>query len=246
MKNRQTTYAATHPGKMGDCLYTLPFLRYVYGVTGRKIDFFSSSYCEPLRALFEYQHFINSFNIAKDYKIERMDMGIQPWQISVPANYEHVFQLGFQSVPDCSIHQFIAKCQGISIELGISYDYPSRISIPIKKDYIVIAPRGETSYKNVFNAVADETNAVIVGGIGDYTGHGLDATGLDMLETASVIARSRGFFGLMSSQLVIANGFDIPRISPHDDKSWDMRHVIYSKYNHYPVNPCADDILRLL
>lgn len=239
-------YAASMPGRLGDCIYVLPFLRYVYGVTGEKIDFYTSDYCKPLRMLFEYQPCINSFNILDKYVIERHDMGTQPWHMPIPEGYEQVFQLGFQSVPDRAIHQFIAAQQGIGLALGVRYEVPIFADWATAKDYICIAPRGQTSFQSLFDELADRTNAVIIGGTGDYTGHGRDYTGLDLLKTAFILSRSSGFVGLMSSQLVLANGFDIPRIAPHDGKSWDMRHVIYSAYNHYPVNPSVDDVVALL
>lgn len=246
-------YAAFHPGKIGDALYALPFIRFIYGQIGEKLDFFTSDYCEPMRSLFEYQHCINSFNIAPGYKIERMDMGCQPPFADIKG-YEHVFQLGFQRVPDRAIHQFIAKEQGVDIGLGIRYDYPE-MSYTLKSalektvgldEYICIAPRGNTSFGNLFDTVAQRMPAVIIGGAGDYRGYGVDLTQLDFLETTTVLSRARGFIGLMSSQLVLANGFDYPRIAPWDGSSWDMRHVCYTEYNHYPVNPSTDDILKLL
>jgi hypothetical protein len=241
----KSKFAACHPGKIGDALYTLPLLRYIYGITGDKIDFYTSDYCAPMRSLFEYQPCINSFNIASDYKVERMDMGCQPWYMPIE-EYEQVFQLGFQSVPDRAIHQFIAKEQGITTGLGIRYEHPEVPKWNIIGDYVCIAPRGETSYSTLFNEVADKTLAVIIGGEGDYTGHGIDMTGISLLQTCSLLSRAKGFVGLMSAMLVLANGFDIPRIAPHDNRSWDMRHVVYTPYNHYPINPTAEEVLQLL
>lgn len=241
----RSKYAAFHPGKIGDALYSLPLLRYIYGVTGEKIDFYTSDYCAPMRSLFEYQPCIGGFNIAPEYKIERMDMGCQPWYASI-SGYEQVFQLGFQSVPDRAIHQFIAAQQGITLALGVRYDLPVYADWCTKSNYICIAPRGQTTFQPLFDELADRTSAIIIGGAGDYTGHGQDYTGLDLCKTAYILSRSRGFVGLMSAMLVLANGFDIPRIAPHDNHSWDMRHVIYSEYNHYPVNPSADDVMMLL
>ncbi len=243
-------YAAFHPGKIGDALYALPLIRYIYGVTGEPLDFYTSDYCEPMRALFEYQPCINSFNIAPGYRIERMDMGCQP-PFAILDGYEQVFQLGFRSVPDRAIHQFIAAQEGITIALGVRYEHPKRGPSLPKQRHICIAPRGETSYTALFNDVADilqkqNIQPLIIGGVGDYTGHGIDYTGRNLLETTTILSRAIGFIGLMSSQLVLANGFDIPRIAPHDGRSWDMRHVIYSEFNHYPVNPTADDIMVLL
>jgi hypothetical protein len=67
-----------------------------------------------------------------------------------------------------------------------------------------------------------------------------------MLSTLSILSGAKGFVGLMSSQLVLANGFPYPRIAPHDGRSWDMRHVINTEYNHYPINPSVEQILSLL
>lgn len=236
-------YAVFHPGKIGDALYSLPFTRFIYGCTGERLDFYTSDYCAPMKELVEYQPYISSFNIAPNYRIERMDMGCQPHSAQIDG-YDHVWQLGFRRVPDRAIHQFIAHEQGVDAPLGVRYDCPTLS--PIAGDYICIAPRGETTYGALFDELAQELPTVIIGGAGDYRGYGYDMTGADLLTTSSILKQSRGFVGLMSSQLVLANGFDIPRIAPHDGKSWDMRHVIRTKFNEYPINPRAEDILNIL
>jgi ADP-heptose:LPS heptosyltransferase len=246
--------AAAHPGKMGDALYVLPFLRYVYGVTGSKIDFYTSDYCAPLRDLFLYQPYINDFIMPDNYKVERMDLGCQPWQMPIPDRYDQVFQLGFRRVPDRAIHQFIAHEQGVDLGLGIRYECELKDKHTVPG--IVIAPRGLTSYNDMFSELAEKLVhrkefVAIVGGQGDNKlvcdqKNITDLTGYDILTTAYVISKSKAFIGLMSSQLVLANGFDIPRVAPHDGKSWDMRHVVYTPWNHYPINPSADDILNII
>jgi hypothetical protein len=236
--------AVTHPGKMGDTLYALPLARLLYGINGEKIDFYTSEYCRPLKELIEYQQYINQCIIPANYTIERMDMGCQPWLMPVQEGYSQVYHAGFKSVPDRAIHQFIASEHGYYGPLGISYEYP--VQTRYKGDYICIAPRGETTYKELFNSLAQDTQAIIIGGKGDYTGYGIDATGISMLDTLSLLAYAKGFVGLMSSQLVLANGFPYPKISPHDGKSWDMRHVVYTASNHYPINPTLADLKALL
>lgn len=249
-------YAVTHPGKMGDAMYTLPFIRYIYGATGEKVDFYTSDYCEPLRLLFEYQPCIDKFIIPQEYKVERMDMGCQPWQMPVPDTYEHVWQCGFKRVPDRALHQFIAHEQGVDVPLGIRYETNLMGSPSQFAPYVTIAPRGASSYNHVFSKTVAELRkrgikVVTVGGTGDNQLENpddvyVDCTGADMLTTAGIIKKSVGFIGLMSAMLVLANGFDIPRVVPHDNKSWDMRHVLYTEYNHYLVNPSADQIIEKL
>lgn len=247
------TIAVTHPGKIGDALYALPFARLMYGIHGEKIDFYTSEYCKPMQSLVEYQSYINRFIIPKEYVVERMDCGVQPWNMPVSGDYTYTFHCGFKSVPDTALHQFIAKQNGYDIPLAIKYEYPGNHFLHMilqehtkEKPYICIAPRGKSSFQHIFNEVADRTNAVIIGAKDDYTGHGIDMTGLSFLDTLSVLSKCDGFVGLMSSMLVLANGFNMPRIAIHDGRSWDMRHVIYTEYNHYPINPSVDDIVAIL
>lgn len=238
--------AFTHPGKMGDALYSLPVMRKICEDRNTICDFYTSSYCEPMRRLFEYQSFVDRFIVPPQYRVERMDMGCQPWYMPVPETlYDVVYHLGFRGIPDRAIHQYIASTIGIYDPLAIRYEYPYKIE-PVDRPYICIAPRGETTYSNLFNEIAQYLTCIVIGGKGDYIGHGIDGTGLDMLDTLSILHHAQGFVGLMSSQLVLANGFDIPKIAPHDGRSWDMRHVVYTDKNHYPINPNIDTILQLL
>lgn len=241
------TIAVSMPGKMGDALYALPTARLLYGIFGEKIDFYTSDYCRPMEKLVMYQDYINNFIIPEDYKIERMDMGVQPWKMPILEQiYTHVFQLGFQAVPDRSIHQYIAHKIGIDTPLAIRYEYPKSSITGLPKEYICIAPRGNTTFVDTFNTLADSRESVIIGGTGDYTGHGIDMTGLDMLDTLYILSKAKGFVGLMSAMLVLANGFDIPRIAIHDGIHWDMRHVVYTEYNHYPINPTLAGLEAIL
>lgn len=253
-KRHMAKLAAAHPGKLGDALYTLPMMRYIYGQTGAHFDFYTSDLCLPLKELFEYQPYIDNFIIAPGYQVERTDMGVQPWYINVPSNYEHVYQMGFQTVPDEALHQYMAKQHGIAVPLAVHYEYPDLMSLDdeypfdgtLPNDYICIAPRGDTSFRNLFNSVADRTTSVIIGGKGDYTGHGINMTDLNMLDTLTILSGAKGFLGLMSSQLVLANGFSFPKVAPWDGISWDMRHVIRQSSNHYPINPSTEEVLALL
>lgn len=245
VRTRMTKFAAAHPGKMGDALYTLPFIRHIYRETGTQFDFYTSDYCAPLKELFEYQDCIDQVIIPENYRVERMDMGCQPWQMPIPDGYDKVYQLGFQRIPDRAIHQFIAHEQGVDIPLAVEYDYPE-LDLSPYHNYICIAPRGETTFKQLFNGVAQHTNSVIIGSTDDYTGFGFDVTGKNMLDTLTILAGADGFLGLMSSQLVLANGFGYPKVAPHDGHSWDMGHVIKQASNHYPINPSVEQVVQLL
>ena len=237
--------AAAHPGRMGDVIYCLPLLRYLSKRDNVLFDFYTSEYCEPLRSLFEYQDCINQFSISKDYVLDNWGCGGQPFYVPVPNEYEYVYQLGFKRTPDTMLHQFIAAEQGVYEPLAIEYQYPE-YSMLLPKEYVCIAPRGDTSYNYLFDALPHHIPCVVIGGQGDYRGQGFDYTGLSFLETLFILSKSKGFVGLMSSQLVLANGFPIKRISPHDGKSWDMRHIVNYYLNHYPINPSVEHVLGLL
>jgi hypothetical protein len=246
--------AVAHPGKLGDALYALPSARKLAQIHNCKVDFYTSEYCAPMKNLVEKQSYINKCIISEDYVLASMDMGCQPPEIPIDASkYEKVYQCGFKAIPDRAIHQYIAHTLGIEEELSVNYDLEQLFNANLPTDYITIAPRGYTSYLKLFMDVADliDLTVVLVGGNGDavpeWNGHNVvNCTGMDMLATAYIIKNSKGFVGLMSSQLVLANGFPIPKVAPHNGINWDMRHVIYSEYNHYPVDPTAEEVIKLL
>lgn len=239
--------ACSHPGKLGDALYALPSIRKACEIDSAIADFYTSEYCRPMKKFMEYQSCINKVYIPDNYEIKRMDMGIQPYQMPIDGSmYNRVYHLGFRWVPDRAIPDFIALCTGIPLPVEVKYEYPD-----IETDnepYIVVAPRGETGFKKIFCDFITNCplTCYVIGGENDGIGVGVDITGLDLLETTAWIAKSVGFVGLMSSQLALANGFNIPKIAPHDGIHWDMRHVIYSDTNFYPVNPTVLELLRIL
>ncbi len=264
-----TKFAFAHPGKLGDALYCLPVMRKLCADHNATCDFYTSSYCAPLKRLFEYQSFISTFHVAQDYVLNGFGCGCQPPYVPVPDGYDAVYQLGYKEWPHGPLHQSIANSVGINEPLCIQYDYPRlpivtwngaraitfknklghepRMHLP----YVCVAPRHPSSYNDFFYNLTLElrkrdVNVVQIGNEGEYIGVGRDATGFDMRRTVSLLSRARAFIGLMSSQLVLANGFDIPRIAVHDGVSYTMDHVVNGPWNHYPVWPTVEHVLTLL
>lgn len=241
--------AVTHPGKLGDALYTLPLMRHIYKTTGEKVDFWTSEYCRPMLRLMQNQSCIANAYIHQTYKAERFDLGVQPYQMHVNyADYERVYHAGFRMVPQFDLPRWImAQCGIHHIDPEIYYEYDA-LAHPLQYDpYIVIAPRGETTWKQVFLDVIAKSpiNVYIIGGPGDYIGAGHDKTDLDMYDTLPIIANAQAFIGIGSSQLVLANGFpNIKKVVPHHGFEYDMRHFLYSPNHFYLVNPSADQILN--
>jgi len=204
--------AVTMPGKIGDALYSLPAARYLCKKHNKQADFWTSSYCAPLKNLMEYQSCIDKFCINYDYVIEHQDMGIQPWYLPVPDEYEAVYHLGIRSHPK-RIATHICENMGIKEPPKLHYEYPD---IPtLNEDYVIVAARGETFWIDIIKDLTnspDNITVVQIGAQGDYVGSlGVDKTGLDFLETTAWIAKCKVFMGCMSSQLVLAEAFSMPR-----------------------------------
>lgn len=240
------------PGMMGDAIYSLPTIKYLAVSHQTKIDFWTSPYCAPLKKLFEYQSYIKSFNVLDSYKLIGNGPGFQPWFMEVPQDeYDQVFQMGFRSNPYCNLRDFISISVGAPPGLPIMYEFPTRKS-PFSNDgkpKVIVAPRGETTYKGLFLEVIEskDFDAIQVGADQDAISERGDFTGLDFLPTLGLMVYADAFLGLMSSNLVLANGFpDMIKIAPHDGKSWDMRHVIYSDTNKYPIDPIYDQVKEMI
>lgn len=246
----ETKIAFAHPGKIGDAFYCLPAIRWICNRRECKADFYTSSYCAPMKRLVEYQPYINKFIVLDEYIVEGNGPGYQPWYMPVPSKgYDCVFQLGYKYNPDRFLGDWMARTAGAPEKLPVWYDFPA--SSATGSEYIVLSPRGETTYKPLFEALADNNDIPVIqiGAKGEAVGPhaNQDFTGLDFLETLELIAGAKAFVGLMSASLVLANGFPhLPKFVPHDGKSWDMRHVLYSTNHHYLVDPTPGEIMRVI
>jgi len=165
----------------------------------------------------------------------------------IPADqYVAVYQLGFKGHPSGPLPDFICREAGVEprpMEIVCpTFDGP----ILGSTQYLCLAARGETSYRPLFQEIMRQSRFRIVqiGTAGDMIEGDSIHRCEDLAETATIIAGSSGFIGLMSSQLVIAKAFPIVKVAPHDGVHWDMSHVVRSSWNRYPVNPTAQQVLR--
>lgn len=243
--------AFSHPGKMGDALYTLPTIKALCERENKKADFYTSDYCRPMRRLFEHQPYINKFIVPENYAIENFGCGGQPWQMPIPDGYDGVYQLGFRTTPNKSIPEFIAESAGLAFTDINPITYTHQNLKFFDFPYIVIATRGRTTYDDTFRDIMDHSPIKIVqtGSHIDFLYHPncIDMTGVDLLETLSLIAGSVGFVGIGSGPLVLANGFpNIPKVCMHDNISWCMPHFVFSPSNFYPVLPSYAEVLSII
>lgn len=237
--------ACTHPGKIGDCIYSLPTVRKLSEKFNTKVDFYTSSYCANLKKLFEYQPYINNFIVSDTYNIERLDMGVQPWNIDVPDIYENVFHLGFREVPNTELPIYMAKLVGMDIPLTFSIAVENFETL--NEPYITIAPRCDVDFISAYQDFVSryKGNVVVVGAAHEYPGFGINKTGLDFLESATWISKSIGFIGI-SSMFVLADFFNIPKVVLHKAGGLDTRHLTHNNTSY--INTYDYDLIirRLL
>lgn len=263
MKNSDAI-AVAHPGKIGDALWALPVARALAEIDCCPVDFYTSTHCEPMRSLVEAQDFIRRMVVPPSYVIKSMDCGVQPWEMPIEPGYQGVYQLGFQGCPDRCIMHYLGQKAGLAAAntLEVHYDLPPINAadfrgFDIDQQYLVLASRGETTYADRFRELCRlaPVPVLIVGALGEDIGAsirhdlpraGVDMTGLSMLHMAQLISRSVGFVGLMSSPLVVANGFPVRKVVPHNGRNWDMRHVQYTPLHHYMVEPTVLQMLEAL
>src|SRR5690349_17441908 len=142
--------AFTHPGKVGDLLYSLPTAKAISEAKGEQGDFWTSEYCYPIvKRLLERQSYIRRCILSPTYIIEAMDMGVQPSRVPVDSTlYDTTYHFGFRNIPNSPLPEFIARSVGSTWNGKIEYEYDDLETL--NEPYIVLAPRGETSYKNTF------------------------------------------------------------------------------------------------
>ncbi len=240
--------AITHPGKIGDLLYALPIAKWLCEQQGCQADFYTSEVGRPALRLLERQSCIRHARIAPGYQIHGNGPGIQPWEMPVPPGYDHVYHLGFRGPFRVFIRDYVAGLVGAPNGLPLDFEHDP-VSVALPSEYIVVAPRGQTTFREAFGGLVAQSPlpVVQVGAAGEAVPGGLDYTGLDLLETLPILKWAQAFYGLMSSNLVLANACpELVRIAPHDGIHWDMSHVVQSHLNHYPINPSAETLLSYI
>lgn len=245
--------AVSHPGKIGDMLMALPAAKCLSERHNCQVDFYTSEICRGATSLLEYQSYIDHVVIPPEYIIDNIGCGVQPWFMPIKEeNYVATYQLGFRRTPTTYITDFISKEAGLPYGLPLVYNYPHQASYFANdgRKRVVVAPRGRTTFEGFFTGIcASETLDIVqVGGPGEGLPGGRDLCGqLDFLDTASLLSQADAFVGLMSSNLVLANGFpNVLKFVPHDGRSWDMRHVLYSNNHYYLVNPLSREVTMRL
>lgn len=210
-------YAFAHPGKIGDMLYMLPTIKTICERDAAVAYVYTSAVCEPARRLVLAQPYIQDFIVPPEYVIESFGQGVQPWHMPIPDGvYDRVFQLGFEHFPQGPLHLSIAKTAGLASVPDPSYVCPDIRFID--EPYIVLAHASHYSYQALYEAyryVADHSPIATVqtGRVEEWVGgKSINMTGLDLLETASLIKGAAMWVGFYSGLLVVANGFPVKKV----------------------------------
>lgn len=220
--------AITHPGKHGDILYLSSCMKALSRLHDCQIDFYTSAHAKTLDRLYEYQPYIDKFFSCGEREDWFGGWGIQHkvhnWDMSSffdQSQYEAVYQMGFQKYPDCAIDKFYAKELGINEDLSMVgvFEYPRLVDLGCRElvdiDYIVIAPRGDKDFYKTYMGIMDKVpmSIVQIGGHGEYFEHkkAIDYTGVDWLETVSILSNAKVFIGPLSSQTGLAHNFNYPK-----------------------------------
>ena len=158
--------------------------------------------------------------------------------------YEAFYDLSFHSFPNEVLPSFMARQEGFEWDGSLRYDCPKT---PLKGDYMVINAKVDEwpEMFPIFDNLVQKSPypVVVVGRKGQYIGGGLDLTGLDMLEMASVISGARAFVGNLSAPLTIAQGFPIPKVVVYQENQWASFHVLRDRLTRYLEMPTAKRIL---
>lgn len=211
-------YAIAHPGKIGDFLYCLPTARALHERDGASIDMYTSELCRPIETLVRYQSYVNDIIFPADYVINNLGQGVQPWNMSIPAGYDKVFQLGFEHFPQGPLHLFAAARAGVVNVPSPMYECPNTFFY--SSPYIVVAHCGSRTHPTLRAAYKEfmqrcPIKCVQVGVEADFIEDtpAENKIGLDFLTTTSLISKASAFVGFYSGPLAIANGFPgLPKI----------------------------------
>lgn len=243
--------ACCHPGKIGDALYALPTIRELARIHNCKVDFYTSEVCYPIKEFMEIQEPINECIIPSNYVVGSTDQqGVQPWYMDqVPENkYEKVYQLGFKDFPDCSLPEFIANSIGLDKKIGqnIYYDFIKTTDEYEKEKYVVIAPGRRPIFYDAFDKLIEyiKMPVYVVGNRAEYTGVGINCTSMTFNDMTSLISGCHLYIGTFSSPLVIANGFDVPKLISQSTPA-DYIHTVQKPKSHYIFEPSFEQLKHL-
>lgn len=257
------TIAVSHPGKLGDLLYCLPTVRHIAKISGQKVDFWTSKFCQAGQTLLDAQPYINKCFISDKYVMQHEGCGVQPWLLQPDKSYDRVYHLGLRDYPQCRLVDYYPKIYGFSlVDTTISYEF-EKIKEGDKIGYlnnpecppIVICPGRNPNLKGIFNSLInsliDDHKTVYQVGPKDECittcNPNVITYNVDMLNTLALLEHAKLFIGTLSANLVLANGFSgLKKVVLCEPERWNPRHDIHSEKHIYLVPSSVEQILKVL
>jgi len=241
--------ALTHPGKIGDLLFSFPAAITLASIYG-PVDFYTSQYCKPLVTLLEYQSWIENVIIPENYVIDNFGMGVQPWLMPVADGYEHVFDLGLQTWPTKNMIDYYANQVEVD-PAEFVVECPDELEdFWIDDDCILIASCLRTNPLYA-QAIADWANnrvqvVHVGGGLGNQLVNNVSNTKFsDFLATATTMKEAAIYAGGVGANSVLASAFtNLKVVITHPEKAFDTRFIVYRDHVTFMTDPPVEEYVQ--
>ncbi len=234
-----TKILITHPGKLGDLIYSLGAIKALSETKNKKITVLTSTYCQSAYQLLLAQEYIEAVKIDFNYKPIHEHRGYQPHSLSLLEGDYDVFELGYREKDDYDLHNQHLKGYAFYVLekfYGLTLSDKSSISITVPFDqeassesYFVFQGLGETldvifGPKKVTEAMihwaavikSSGEKIVVLTGPREtqrYRSLGFETlTSLDLLSSAQILKNAKGVIASQSVLAAIANEMQLPRL----------------------------------
>lgn len=240
--------ACSMPGKLGDLLYSLPTVRHISKILGEKIDFWTSNYCSSAVELLKKQSYINEVFIAQNYQIQHDQCGLQPWLLKPEKDYDRIYHMGFRHYPQGRLVDYFSDIHGFTLaDKTIKYDFEPLTS---PGGYKVVSPGRNPILKPIFGEIikhfVDSGNVVVQIGPPDELINIFPTININgMYESLAYLNNCDFFFGTLSANLVLANGFPCKKIVLCEKERHNPAHDIQSdSHNYIDCKSSMEEIMK--
>lgn len=247
--------------KIGDLLFCLPTAKALAKKHNLPVDFYTSQYCQPVLSLLEYQGFISRAIVPPSYKIEGYYRGIQPWQMPVTEEYEHIYHLGFSDWPVTNMIDYYAQIVDIvpeQYQIDCPY-YPDETIVDrsILKDrplaLCVTTPIPLSWFEQIIHAVHGKVPIIQLGeSNGEIRWWAENKKMPGFLDTASIFKHCRAFFGSRGANTVLSIAFsEMQSIIVLPKNGMDHRHNVHRDgvayyFDDQPIHRFIEAVIQAL
>lgn len=215
-------------GTYGDIAWSMPTVRAISEMIGKKVDFACMPQYESLLPLLQLQPYIDKAFVIKNWIREHSNWGDQPWMPppNAGAGYERQWHLGYRVHPNMPIIDFTAHQQGIKLKDPLPF-----LTVPdvTKGRHIAYAFNYQYSIEKTafFRELQQKLPAEYV-----------DVTKLPWVEAAMTIKAAVGMVCCRSSNYVLAHGVGQQDVFVYEPHHWrNMNPAFCCPYSREVVAP---------